>query len=517
MAAKKSNLGLVVAGLLIGILTASMDGTIVATAMGTIVAELGGLDQFVWVTSAYMVAEMAGMPIFGKLSDMFGRKRFFIFGLITFLGGSILCGTADNIVQLACYRAVQGIGGGALIPIAFTIMFDVFPPEQRGKMGGLFGATFGLSSIFGPLLGAYITDYINWRWVFYINLPLGVLAFIFIAFFYKESIRHAKQKIDWAGAVTLVGAVVCIMFALELGGHYYDWGSGVILSLFAGFAVLFAAFLYVETKAEEPIISFEMFRQRLFAASSLIGLFTGATFIVATVYIPIYIQGVQGGSATNSGLLLLPMMLGTTVSAQLGGFLSSKISYRSVMLLFSVIFVLGFILLATLTPETSRLAVTIIMIIVGLGVGASFSVLGMATIHHFDDTRRGSAQSTNAFLRAFGMTLGIAVLGIVQRNLLSGKLEAAFRSGGSGAEGAGAGGFLPSGLMDDPRALLSPEVRANIPSDVLDTITGALSSSIAQTFAWTLIPAVLSLAFVFMMSGERLVRHEKQRQAAEHA
>ncbi|MFL6558025.1 MAG: MFS transporter, partial [Bacillus sp. (in: firmicutes)] len=208
MAVKESKLGLVVAGLLLGILMASMDNTIVVTAMGTIVGDLGGLENFVWVVSAYMVAEMAGMPIFGKLSDMYGRKRFFIFGLILFMAGSALCGTAETITQLSIYRAIQGIGGGALVPIAFTIMFDLFPPEKRGKMGGLFGAVFGLSSIFGPLLGAYIADYISWHWIFYINMPLGILSLIFITIAYKESPIHKKQIIDWSGAVALVGAVV---------------------------------------------------------------------------------------------------------------------------------------------------------------------------------------------------------------------------------------------------------------------------------------------------------------------
>ncbi|ETI70573.1 drug resistance transporter EmrB/QacA family protein [Neobacillus vireti LMG 21834] len=234
MVAKESKLGLVVVGLLLGILMASMDNTIVVTAMGTIVGDLGGLESFVWVVSAYMVAEMAGMPIFGKLSDMYGRKRFFIFGLILFMAGSVLCGTAETITQLSIYRAIQGVGGGALVPIAFTIMFDLFPPEKRGKMGGMFGAVFGLSSIFGPLLGAYITDYISWHWIFYINLPLGILSLIFIVFSYKESPIHQKQSIDWWGALSLVGAVVCLMFALELGGQKYDWNSTVILSLFAG-------------------------------------------------------------------------------------------------------------------------------------------------------------------------------------------------------------------------------------------------------------------------------------------
>jgi MFS family permease len=224
---KQNHLALVIAGLLLSILMASMDNTIVATAMGTIVGELGGFDKFVWVTSAYLVAEMAGMPIFGKLSDMFGRKKFFIFGLAVFIGGSILCGTANTMTELILFRSIQGIGAGALIPIAFTIMFDTVRVEQRGKLGGLFGAVFGLSSIFGPLLGAYITDYISWQWVFYVNVPLGLLAFVFIVFFYKESTVRSQQKIDWWGAFTLVGAIVCVMFALELGGNEYAWDSSL--------------------------------------------------------------------------------------------------------------------------------------------------------------------------------------------------------------------------------------------------------------------------------------------------
>ncbi|CAG7656492.1 MDR family MFS transporter [Paenibacillus allorhizosphaerae] len=494
MIAKESKIGFVIAGLLLGILMAAMDNTIVATAMGTIVAELGGMEQFVWVTSAYMVAVMAGTPIFGKLSDMFGRKRFFIFGMVLFLIGSALCGTAHSIVQLSIYRAIQGIGGGALMPIAFTIVFDIFPPEKRGKMGGLFGAVFGISSIFGPLLGAYITEYIGWNWVFYINLPIGVVALIFIGAFYHESLKHMKQNIDWFGATTLVAAVVCLMFALELGGQKYAWNSLVIIGLFAAFVALFVAFLVAETKASEPIISFAMFKQRLFASSNAVALFYGASYIVATIYIPIYVQGVYGGSATNSGLILMPMMLGSVVGSQAGGFFSAKTSFRNIMIFSVVCFVLGIFLLGTLTPETSRITLTLYMILTGFGVGFSFSVLSMASIHNFDMRQRGAATSANSFLRSFGMTLGITVFGIIQRNAFAGGIAESFAGGGQ----------LPGGKLGDPRDMLSPEKRAMIPPDVLNKITDTLSSSIAQTFMWALIPALLAAVFVFMMSGERV-------------
>lgn len=497
-AAKSPNLGIVIAGLLLGILMASMDNTIVATAMGNIVGELGGMDKFVWVTSAYLVAEMAGMPIFGKLSDMYGRKKFFIFGLIVFMAGSALCGTANTITELALYRAVQGIGGGALVPIAFAIMFDAVPLESRGKLGGAFGAVFGLSSIFGPLLGAYITDHIAWQWVFYINLPLGVIAFAMVVFFYRESHDHSKQPIDWLGAGTLLGAVVSLMFALELGGKQYAWDSAEILGLFAAFVVLTIAFLFVERRAAEPIISFKLFRQRLYAFSVLSALFSGAAFIVASVYIPIFIQGVLGGSATNSGLVLLPMMVGSVVTATGGGFLMSKISYRNLLLPTFALLVLGLGLVSTLSPESTRLVVTLYMILIGLGIGASFSVLSNAAIHGLTAQQRGSASATLNFLRSLGMTIGITVFGIIQSHYFTGSLSKLF-----GGEG---GAAAPGGALEfkDPHALLAPETRAMIPPDILSKITEGLSSSIVQTFAWAMIPAGLALLAACFMGRQKM-------------
>ncbi|EFM10372.1 drug resistance transporter, EmrB/QacA subfamily [Paenibacillus curdlanolyticus YK9] len=497
LATQSNRLGFVVAGLLLGIFVAAIDNTIVATAMATIVSDLGGMEKFVWVTSAYLVTEMAAMPIFGKLSDMYGRKRFFMLGIGLFLLGSILCGTAHSIVELSIYRAIQGIGGGALVPIAFTIVFDVFPPEKRGKMGGLFGAVFGTSSLFGPLLGAYLTDHIHWRWIFYINLPLGLIALALVYLFYRESMEHSKQQIDWWGATTLVGSIVCLMFALELGGQEYAWDSTAIIGLFSISAALMAVFLYVETKAKEPIISYDMFRKRLFAASTVIGLLYGAGFITFAMYIPIYIQGVTGGTATQSGLFLLPMTLGSVVAAQLGGMSVGRTSYRNVMLFSAVIFIIGTLLLGTITPDTPSFLLTIYLIIAGLGVGFSFSVLGMSAIHHFDVRQRGSANSTMAFLRSLGMTVGLTVFGILQRNLLKDDLSSVFSGGGAPRAG--------TDQFGDVRQLLSPENRAQIPTDVMDKIVDALSSSISTMFLWAIIPAGLSLVAVFFMGNDRLI------------
>lgn len=498
-AEKKNQTPLILIGLMLAILMSAMDNTIVTTAMGTIVADLGGMEQFVWVTSAYMVAVMAGTPIFGKLSDMYGRKRFFLFGIITFLLGSILCGLAGSIMQLSIFRAIQGIGGGALMPIAFTIIYDIFPVEQRGKMTGLLGAVFGTSSIFGPLLGAFITDSLGWHWVFYINVPIGIVSLLLITAYYRESLAHTKQQIDWSGAVTLVGAVICLMFALELGGEKYAWNSAVIIALFAGFAVLFVAFLLAETKAREPIISFGMFKVRLYATSCLLALLYGSVFIVATVYIPIFVQGVFGGSATNSGIILMPMMVGSVVGSMMGGMLISRLSYRAVMAISVVCFVCGVFALSTLTNDTSRLVLTVFSILTGFGVGFSFSVLSMASVHHFDMRQRGAATSTNSFLRSLGMTLGITIFGIVQRNLLADKMSAAFA-------GTGQAGGQAEATFGNAQEALSSDKRAMIPPEILDKITDALSGSIAHTFMWALIPAVCSVLVVIAMPKDRIVR-----------
>ncbi|WML45847.1 MDR family MFS transporter [Neobacillus sp. PS3-40] len=499
MIKKDKNLKFVVAGLLLGILMSAMDNTIVATAMGTIVSDLGGYDKFIWVTSAYMVAVMAGMPIFGKLSDMYGRKRFFIFGLTVFLIGSSLCGIAQSIIQLSVFRAIQGIGGGALMPIAFTIVFDIFPPENRGKMTGLLGAVFGAASVLGPLLGAYITDYISWHWVFYVNVPIGILALFFIIRYYKESLQHSKQRVDWIGAITLVISVVCLMFALEFGGKEYDWNSPQILGLFGSAFIFLVAFFIAEVKAKEPILPLWLFKQRLFATSQILAFLYGGTFIILTVFIPIFVQAVYGGTAKNAGLILTPMMLGSVAGSSVGGIFLTKTSYRNLMLISILSYTIGMYSLGTLTPDTARFLLTIYMILVGFGVGFSFSLLPTASLHNLEPRYRGSANSTNSFLRSFGMTLGITIFGTIQNNLLTDKLKEAFK----GMQGAGGKGGAPM-IKLDPRQIFESSERSQIPGFVLNKMVHAMSDSITHTFLLTLIPIVLAVITIFFMGKARV-------------
>lgn len=502
MEASKSNIKLVVTGLLLAIFMSAIDNTIVATAMGTIVSQLGGMDKFVWVTSAYMVTTMAGMPIFGKLSDMYGRKRFFIFGLTVFVIGSALCGFAQTIEQLSIYRAIQGIGAGALMPIAFTIVFDIFPPQKRGKMTGLLGAVFGIASVVGPLLGAYITDNIGWEWVFYINLPIGIVSFLLIMKNYKESPVHTKQKIDWWGAATLVLAVISLMFALELGGKQYDWNSAPIISLFVSFAVFFIVFFFVELKAEEPILPFFLFKRRLFASSQMLAFLYGGTFIILTVYIPIYVQAVYGASATNAGLILMPMMLGSVAGSAFGGIFLTKISYRNLMIISVISYFAGMFLLSTLTPDTARILLTVYMILVGFGMGFSFSLLPTASQHNLDARYRGTANSTNSFLRTLGMTMGITIFGAIQNNVFTNKLAEGFKSLGESANSA-------MFNVGDIRQIFEPSVREKIPAEILDVIVNAMSNSVTHVFLLALIPIVLAVVFVFMMGNSRVIVTDK--------
>lgn len=495
MAVRSSNTKLVLTGLLLAMFMAAIDNTIVATALGTIVSDIGGMDKISWIMSAYIVATMAGMPLFGKLSDMYGRKVFFIAGLTIFLIGSVLCGLAVSVEQLILFRAIQGIGGGALMPIAFTIVYDVFPADKRGKMIGLLGAVFGIASVAGPLLGAFITDNFGWGWIFYINLPLGVIVFALVMINYQESLQRMKQKIDWLGAGTLLVAILSLMFALEMGGNQYAWGSGMIISLFASFILFFIIFCVVEMKAEEPIIPFFLFKGRLFASSQILAFLYGATFIILITYLPIYIQSVYGVSAMGAGLVLMPLLLGVVGGSASGGIFLTKTSYRNLMTLSVIMYFIGIFLLSTLNPDASRTLLTIYMVIAGYGMGFSFSLLPTASLHNLEPQYRGTANSTNSFMRTLGMTIGIAIFGSIQSKLLASGLTDGFEGIKEDATA-----FTKS---DDLSRVFEPAVRENIPTNILDVIIDAMSHSITHIYLLGLIPIGIAFIFVYLMGNAR--------------
>jgi EmrB/QacA subfamily drug resistance transporter len=497
MDVKSSNTKLVVAGLMLGLFMASLDQTIVSTAMTTIIKKLGGMESFIWVYSAYMIAMVVSTPIFGKLSDMYGRKRYFLMGLVLFMLGSILCGTATNMDQLIVYRAIQGIGGGALMPIVFTIIFDLFPAEKRGKMMGLFGAVFGLSSVFGPILGGAITDNISWRWIFYINVPIGILAVIFIAQAYREVKVSKKQIIDWAGAILLTATILFLMFGLELGGSDgWAWSSAKTISLFVASGVMLVFFLIAERMAKDPIIQLSLFKTRLFTGSMGISLLYGGVMMASATYIPIFIQGVFHKTATETSTVLTPMMLGVVISAQIGGRIAIKFRYRNVMILSALVLIVGSYLLGyVMDQETSRSTITMFMVIVGLGLGVSFSLLNISTLNAVPPQYKGSASSLIMFFRTIGSALGITVFGTLQKHVFQ------------------------QGVLDIPnvnpamaeqikggQALLDPTVQAKmgLSPDIVNGLLAKLSDSILFIFQWSIILPILALLFAFLMGRARM-------------
>jgi EmrB/QacA subfamily drug resistance transporter len=429
IAAKQTNNKLVITGVMLGLLFASLDQTIVSTALPTIVGDLGGLAFYSWVIAVYMLTESIGIPIFGKLSDLFDRKKIYLIGLGFFVVGSILCGLAQDIVFLIVARGIQGIGAGALMPLAFTMVADILPIEKRAKVQGLLGSTFMISSIIGPAIGGILTETFSWHWIFFINIPIAVLAASFIWMGYHETNEKQHPSIDWWGAVTLsLGIIAVLLTTILTGGEgggeaAYSWKSPFVLTLLGIGLVLIGLFIWIETRAKEPILPLSLFKNKMVSILSIISFFMGLGMFGAISFLPLYLQNVQGLSATTSGYLLMPMMIGAMVSGILAGFILPKLSYRLLLMGSLSIMVIGFILFLTITAHSSLWNVSIYAGVLGIGMGILMPALNTLTQELVPKNQIGTATSSVNLFRSLGATIGISVLGAVLNTRVSNGLE----------------------------------------------------------------------------------------------
>ncbi|MFE9010265.1 MDR family MFS transporter [Streptomyces cyaneofuscatus] len=472
-----------IGALLLGMLLAALDQTIVSTALPTIVSELGGLDHLSWVVTAYLLAATAATPLWGKLGDQYGRKKLFQTAIVIFLIGSALCGMAQNMPQLIGFRALQGLGGGGLMVLSMAIVGDIVTPRERGKYQGLFGAVFGVTSVLGPLLGGFFTETLSWRWVFYINLPIGVVALLVIAAVLHIPVHREKHTIDYLGTFLIASVATCLILVASLGGTTWAWGSVQIIALAVLAVVLLIAFVAVERRAAEPVLPLKLFRIRTFSLVAVISFIVGFAMFGAMTYLPTFLQVVHGITPTMSGVHMLPMVLGMLLTSTGSGQLVSRTGRWKVFpLAGTALTAAGLLLLHRLTPDSSTWEMSLCFFVFGAGLGLVMQVLVLVVQNAVSYRDLGVATSGATFFRSIGASFGVAIFGTVFTNRLTGQLDSAL-----------AGRSLPPGV-DAERLAADPRSIQMLPADLRPSILDAYSTSITDVFLYAA-PVVL-IAFV---------------------
>jgi len=403
----------ITAGLLLGMSLGALEATVVGTAMPTVIATLGGLAHYSWVFSAYLLTSTASVPIWGRLSDLYGRRRLYLAGIAVFVFGSALSGAATSMTQLIVFRAIQGLGAGAVIPLSMTIIGELYSLEERARTQALFSGVWGVASIAGPLVGGYITDALSWRWVFYLNLPFGALAAAVIAFAYPPSPRTSKATVDWLGAALLFGGVTCLLVAV---GDVTD----AMVPWLAATAVLLAALVYVEGRAAHPILPLDLFGHRVVSFSLVVVFMTGMAMFGAIAFVPLFVQGVLGGTATQAGQVLTPLFLGWVLTSVVSARLTVRIGYRPVTVVGVGLLSASFAALALLDTDVTLYTLFGAVFMLGCGMGLSMLALLLAVQHGVDRSRLGIATSLNQFSRSVGAVVGVAAMGAMLARGLTG-------------------------------------------------------------------------------------------------
>jgi EmrB/QacA subfamily drug resistance transporter len=403
-------------GIIITMFMAALDATIVGTAMPRLVADLNGFELYAAVTTVYLLATTIVVPIVGKLSDLYGRKPFLLAGVLIFIGGSALCGAAQSMRQLVLFRGLQGIGGGFTQAMAFTTIADLFPPSRRGRVSGMLGGVFGLGSVAGPAIGGFLTDGPGWRWCFYVNVPIGAIAFAILLFGFPHMVHRRKEhRIDWLGAATLILSMVPILLALEWGGRTYPWRSPLMLALASFGLVMFVVFLVVETRAPEAILPPRLFRDRIVGNAAFAAMLMAVAMFGATLFIPLFIQDVIGASATRSGAVLTPMMTTMVVASGFAGFhVTRKGKYKAMSVFGLVSATLGLFMLSQ--AAASYTSVILAMIVLGAGLGVTLPIFSLVVQNAVPSSQAGMATATIQFVRSLGGSLGAAIFGAVLSN-----------------------------------------------------------------------------------------------------